>query len=122
MESGTIKTSLNQPLEVGETDHTLENMVVSPTQIRVTVRSKDIDNTFPYKKYALEVAGKTLEGNLWRSPEGEPELTVLRFERPVDLEITKETPITFVAKYKVTQHGSYKITNNKDDKIPLHPI
>ncbi|WP_405174843.1 DUF4179 domain-containing protein [Paenibacillus sp. FSL H8-0261] len=119
MESGTIKTSLNLPLEAGETDYTLENMVVSPTQIRVTVRSKDIDNGFPYKKYALEVAGKTLEGNLWRSPEGEPELTVLRFERPVDLEITKETPITFVAKYKVTQHGSYKITKNNDDKIPL---
>ncbi|WP_313637949.1 DUF4179 domain-containing protein [Paenibacillus sp.] len=119
MESGTIKTSLNLPLEVGETDHTLENMVVSPTQIRVTVRSKDIDNSFPYKKYALEVSGKTLEGKLWSSPEGEPELTVLRFERPVDLEITKETPITFVAKYKVTQHGSYKISNNNDDKIPL---
>ncbi|WP_375103721.1 DUF4179 domain-containing protein [Paenibacillus sp. RS8] len=119
MESGTIKTSLNLPLEVGETDYTLENMIVSPTQIRVTVRSKNIDNSFPYKKYALEVAGKTLEGNLWRSPEGEPELTVLRFERPVDLEITQETPITFVAKYKVTQHGSYKITNNNDDKTPL---
>lgn len=119
MESGTIKTSLNLPLEVDETDYTLENMVVSPTQIRVTVRSKDIDNSFPYKKYALEVTGKTLEGNLWRSPEGKPELTVLRFERPADLEITKETPITFVAKYKVTQHGSYKITKNNDDKIPL---
>lgn len=117
MESGTIKTSLNLPLEKGETDHTLESMIVTPTQIRITARSKDTDHSFPYKKYALEVAGKTLEGNLWRSPEGEPELTVLRFERPADLVITQETPITFVAKYKVTTHGSFKMKN--EDKIPL---
>ncbi|MEK5398784.1 DUF4179 domain-containing protein [Paenibacillus sp. FSL K6-2859] len=119
MESGTINTSLNLPLEEGETDYTLEKMVLTPTQIRITIRSKEKGDNFPYKKSALEVEGKSLEGDFWRSPEGEPELTVLRFERPVDLEITKETPITFVAKYKVTQHGSYKITKNNDDKIPL---
>lgn len=117
MESGTIKTQLNLPLEKGNTDHILEDMIVTPTQIRVTIRSKDVDTSFPYKKYALEVAGKTLEGNLWRSPEGEPELTVLRFERPVDLEIMEGTPISFVAKYKVTTHGSFKMKN--EDKIPL---
>jgi hypothetical protein len=119
MESGTINTSLNLPLEEGETGHTLEKMIVTPTQIRITIRSKEKGNDIPYKKYAIEVAGKTLEGDLWRSPEGEPELTVLRFERPLDLEITEETPITFVATYKVTQHGNYKITKNNDDKIPL---
>lgn len=117
MESGTIKTQLNLPLEKGNTDHTLEDMIVTPTQIRVTIRSKDVDTSFPYKKYALEVAGKTLEGNLWRSPEGERELTVLRFERPADLEITESTPISFVAKYKVTTHGSFKMKN--EDKLPL---
>lgn len=117
MESGTIKTQLNLPLEQGNTDHILEDMIVTPTQIRVTIRSKDVDTSFPYKKYALEVAGKPLEGNLWRSPEGEPELTVLRFERPVDLEITEGTPISFVAKYKVTTHGSFKMKN--EDKLPL---
>ncbi|MEK4462146.1 DUF4179 domain-containing protein [Paenibacillus sp. FSL H8-0315] len=117
MESGTINTSLNLPLEEGEPNYTLEKMVVTPTQIRIAIRSKEKGNNFPYQKSTLEVAGKTLEGNFWRSPEGEPELTVLRFERPVDLEITEETPITFVAKYKVTQHGSYKI--NKDEKTPL---
>lgn len=117
MESGTINTSLNLPLEEGEPNYTLEKMVVTPTQIRIAIRSKEKGTNFPYQKSTLEVAGKTLEGNFWRSPEGEPELTVLRFERPVDLEITEETPITFVAKYKVTQHGSYKI--NKDEKTPL---
>lgn len=117
MESGTIKTALDLPLEVGEKGHTLEKMVVTPTQIRITVRSEEKYASFPYKKYDLEVAGQTLEGSFWGSPEGKPELTVLRFERPFDLVITKDTPITLVAKYKVTEHESDK--NNNDEKTPL---
>ena len=117
MESGTIKTVLDLPLEAGEKEHTLEKMVVTPTQIRITVRSEEKYASFPYKKYDLEVAGRTLEGSFWGSSEGDPALTVLRFERPSDLEITKETPITFVGKYKVTEHESDK--NNNGEKIPL---
>ncbi|WP_339243216.1 DUF4179 domain-containing protein [Paenibacillus sp. FSL F4-0243] len=116
MENGTMSTSLNLPLEVAETDFMLEKLVVTPTQIRVIVRSKDKYYSFPYKKYALEIAGKTIESRSKISPD-EPALTELLFERPFDLEITKGTPITFVAKYKVTQHGSYNMNN--DDKIPL---
>jgi hypothetical protein len=117
MESGTINIALNLPLEADETDYTVEKMVVTPTQIRIAIRSKEVGRNFPYKKYSLEVAGQTLEGHLWASPKGDPELTSLRFERPLDLKVTKETPITFAAKYKVTQHGSFKTKN--DEKIPL---
>ncbi|MFE4711340.1 DUF4179 domain-containing protein [Paenibacillus sp. NPDC056722] len=112
MESGTIKTELNLPLEPGVSDHIIEKMVVTPTQIRVAVRSKvkgfaDI----PYKKMALEVNGRTLEGGLFRSPKDDPYLMNYKFELPSDLVITKETPITFVGKYKVTTH--------EDDKTPV---
>lgn len=118
MESGTITTSLNLPVEVGKADYMLEKLVVTPTQIKVTIRSKDKEDIFPYKKYALEIAGKTVESKFGGFPGGEPKLTVIQFERPFDLEITKDTPITFVAKHKVTQHGSYN-SMNENDKIPL---
>ncbi|MFC3745429.1 DUF4179 domain-containing protein [Paenibacillus sp. GCM10012306] len=112
MESGTIKTALDLPLEAGDYDHIIEKMVVTPTQIRVAVRSKvkgfaDI----PYQKISLEVNGRTLEGWRERSPKDDPNLLSYKFELPSDLVITKETPITFVGKYKVTVH--------EDDKTPV---
>ncbi|WP_438492406.1 DUF4179 domain-containing protein [Paenibacillus sp. IHBB 3054] len=111
MESGTIKTALNAPLEAGDTMHTFEQMVVTPTQIRVTLRAKEKHEQLPYYKYNLEVGGTTLEGSLFRSPNDDPFLTTLGFERPSGLVIDEQTDITFVGKYKVTTH--------EDDKTPL---
>ncbi|KAF6579227.1 DUF4179 domain-containing protein [Paenibacillus sp. EKM212P] len=111
MESGTIKTVLDTPLEKGDPNFTMEHMIVTPTQIRVTVRSKKKFVDIPYQKYSLSVNGKTLEGNRWSPPNSEPYLTTIRFERPSELVITKDTPITFTGKYKVTIHS--------DDKTPL---
>jgi hypothetical protein len=111
MADATIKTALDLPLEAGDTDNTIEQMVVTPTQIRVSVRSKAKFAELPYVKYALEVDGRTLEGGLWSSMSEDRELNTLRFERPADLEITKTTPMTLVGKYKVTRH--------EDDKAPL---
>ncbi|MBE0337790.1 DUF4179 domain-containing protein [Paenibacillus sp. 23TSA30-6] len=110
MESGTIKTVLNVPLEKGNPNFTMEQMVVTPTQIRLTIRGKKKFADIPYQKYFLSVNSKTLEGNKWSSPSSTPDLTTIRFERPSDLVITKDTPITFTGKYKVTIHS--------DDKTP----
>ncbi|MFK4471953.1 hypothetical protein ABH897_001676 [Paenibacillus sp. RC73] len=110
MESGTIKTVLNIPLEKGNPNFIMEQMVVTPTQIRLTIRGKKKFADIPYQKYFLSVNGKTLEGNKWSSPSSTPDLTTLRFERPSDLVIAKDTPITFTGKYKVTIHS--------DDKTP----
>ncbi|MDF9843298.1 MULTISPECIES: DUF4179 domain-containing protein [unclassified Paenibacillus] len=111
MESGTVKTALDLPLEPGDTVNTIENMIVTPTQIRVSIRVNAKYPQIPYHKYALEVGGKTLEGSLYRSPKDDPKLVTLRFERPAELEVTPETPVTFV--------GSYKVTVHEDDKTPL---
>ncbi|KHL94622.1 RNA polymerase sigma factor [Paenibacillus sp. IHB B 3415] len=111
MADATIKTALDLPLEAGDTDNRIEQMVVTPTQIRVSVRSKAKFAELPYVNYTLEVDGRKLEGGAWHSTTGDRELTTLRFERPADLEITKTTPMTLVGKYKVTRHG--------DDKTPL---
>ncbi|NOU83944.1 DUF4179 domain-containing protein [Paenibacillus sp. LMG 31459] len=111
MADATIKTALDLPLEAGDTDNRIEQMVVTPTQIRVSVRSKAKFAELPYVKYALEVDGRKLEGGAWYSTTGDRDLTTLRFERPADLEITKTTSMTLIGKYKVTRH--------EDDKTPL---
>ncbi|WP_025335936.1 hypothetical protein [Paenibacillus sabinae] len=51
----------------------------------------------------MEVGGKTLEGPRYYSIE-DPYQISLRIERPLDLKVTKETPIVFVGKHKVTIH------------------
>ncbi|ETT58917.1 RNA polymerase sigma factor [Paenibacillus sp. FSL R7-277] len=112
MAGATIKTALDLPLEAGNTDNRIEQMVVTPTQVRVSVRSKAKPfSELPYVNYSLEVGGRTLEGGLWYSMSEDKELIAVRFERPSDLEITKDTPMTLVGNYKVIRHG--------DDKKPL---
>ncbi|GGF78448.1 hypothetical protein GCM10010912_24400 [Paenibacillus albidus] len=111
MESGTIKTALDLPLE--EEDIRFEQMVITPTQIRVVIRFKDKPHAqLPYTRNLLEVNGRTLEWTGgWDTPKDDPELRILRYERPADLEITKETPIAYI--------GKYKVTVNEEDKEPL---
>lgn len=111
MESGTIKTALNAPLEAGDTMHRFEQMVITPTQIRVTLRAEEQYKQLPYYKYNLEVGGTVLEGYLHLSPDDDPYLITLKFERPAGLVIDEQTDITFAGKYKVTNHD--------DDKTPL---
>ncbi|UQZ32958.1 RNA polymerase subunit sigma [Paenibacillus sp. PK3_47] len=111
MESGTIKTALNAPLEAGDTMHSFEQMVVTPTQIRVTLKAKEKYKQLPYYKYNLEVGGTVLEGYLYLSPDDDPYLLTLKFERPAGLVIDAQTDITFV--------GKYKVTNHEDDTTPL---
>ncbi|MEK3791892.1 DUF4179 domain-containing protein [Paenibacillus sp. FSL R7-0204] len=111
MAGATMKTSLDLPLEAEDASNRIEQMVVTPTQIRVSIRTKAKFAELPYVNYTLEVGGRKLEGGLWYSTSEDKDLRTLRFERPVDLEITKTTPMTLVGNYKVTRH--------EDDKKPL---
>lgn len=106
MESGTTKTMLNVPLEAGSRDHIIEEMVITPTQIKLNVRSKEQLAQLPYQNYQLEVDGKVLEGAIW--PSSAPDLSVLRFERTAELEISPETPIILIGKHKVVRHEGEK--------------
>lgn len=112
MAGATMKTALNLPLEAGDSLNMIEQMVVTPTQIRVAVRSNtEPFPDLPYVNYTLEVNGQKLDGGLWYTGSEDRKLMTLRFERPANLEITKDTPMTLVGKYKVTVH--------EDDKAPL---
>lgn len=111
MESGTIKTALNVPLETGDTVYTFEKMVVTPTQIRVSVRTEKKFPRLPYHNYGLEISGKRLEGRFFGTAEDDRSLVTIAFERPSGLVIDEQTPVTFTGKYKVTVH--------QDDNEPL---
>ncbi|MHA6530374.1 DUF4179 domain-containing protein [Paenibacillus sp. BAC0078] len=113
MESGTIKKTLNVPLEPGATNNTIEKMVITPTQIRLTLRNegKGFKDQMPYKKSYLLVNGRTLEGGFYESSSVDHRMVTVRFERPSDLVIDGQTPIIYVGKYKVTVHD--------DDKAPI---
>ncbi|OKP69559.1 RNA polymerase subunit sigma [Paenibacillus sp. P3E] len=110
MESGTHIKALQLPLETGDTENTIEKLAVTPTQIRLSVRTegKSFRRQMPYKKYFLEVSGKTLEGKFFGYLKDDPTLLNLRFERPAGLLVDEGTPITFVGKYKVTIHTEDK--------------
>ncbi|QWU15007.1 protein of unknown function [Paenibacillus sophorae] len=122
MQSGTIQTALNLPLEAGDSGSTLEKMVITPTQIRIVIRTREKYQEIPYKKYSLEVGGKTLEGPRYYSPM-DPYRISLRIERPLDLKVTADTPIIFVGKHKVTVHEdkqtSFQLTGISDKKRTL---
>ncbi|AIQ48805.1 RNA polymerase sigma factor [Paenibacillus sp. FSL R7-0273] len=123
MESGTVKTALDLPLEPGDTVNTVENMIITPTQIRVSIRVNSKTPNFSYHKYALDIDGQIVEGARYMSPKDDLALAVIAFERPVNVEIGPETPLTFVGSYKVNVHEEDKeplqLTNISDQKQTL---
>ncbi|MCE3202628.1 DUF4179 domain-containing protein [Paenibacillus sonchi] len=125
MESGTHIQALKLPLETGDTDNTIEKLSVTPTQIRLSIRTegKSFRRQMPYQKYYLEVSGKTLEGRYFGYSKEDSKLLNLRFERPPGLLVNESTPITFVGKYKVTIHTEDKaptlLTNISTEKQTL---
>ncbi|WP_025335937.1 DUF4179 domain-containing protein [Paenibacillus sabinae] len=58
MQSGTLQTALNLPLEAGDNVSTLEKMVITPTQIRLVIRTPEKYQEIPYKNIVWRSAGK----------------------------------------------------------------
>ncbi|MEK4060189.1 MULTISPECIES: DUF4179 domain-containing protein [unclassified Paenibacillus] len=111
MNTGTAKYALNKPLETGSDDITLEQMVVTPTQIRISYRTREAYAHLPYEKLTLEVQGMSLQGELWSTAERDPNKGAIRFERPSGLVMNGKTPVTLT--------GKYKITNHKGERTPI---
>lgn len=116
MLSGTVKRSINVPVEFPIGRMTLEEMVVTPTQIRLkAIHEKYV--RIPYLDFALDVNGTILKGETWSDNESyDPESTTFRFELPPGVKVTEQTPVTFVAKYEVLEH------NDAKDPIKLSDI
>lgn len=109
MLSGTVKRTLNIPIEDSGVSMVLKEMVVTPTQIRIKVTHEKYVR-FPYMNYELEVGGTLLKGGYTYNHD-DPTETTYRFERPPGTQITEGMPMSFVASYQVVEH--------KDAKEPI---
>ncbi|WP_127536514.1 DUF4179 domain-containing protein [Paenibacillus illinoisensis] len=109
METGTVKKEMDIPLQSLDGEARISGLVVTPTQIRVTIDHQEDYYRVPYRTYQLEVGGSMLEGYV--SVEGtlNPNQTELRFEQNVsslmDVSSVANKPITLIAKDRVDEHA-----------------
>ncbi|WP_248927989.1 DUF4179 domain-containing protein [Paenibacillus hamazuiensis] len=120
MLSGTVKHGMNVPVEFPAGRMTLEEMIVTPTQIRI-IASHEKYMRIPYLRFALDVNGTLLDGGTW--PNEDPEKTTFRFELPPGVKVTEQTPVSFAAKYEVLEHKDatepIKLTDIGERKMTL---
>lgn len=118
MLSGTVKRTLNIPIEDSGVSMVLKEMVVTPTQIRIKV-AKEKYSRVPYMNYELEVGDTLLKGGYTYNHD-DPTETTYRFERPPGTQITEGMPMSFVASYQVVEHKDAKdpirLTNISEEK------
>ncbi|MNB68353.1 hypothetical protein D3C75_148610 [compost metagenome] len=127
MEFGTTITPLNVPLEPGNNALKVEKMVVTPTQIRVGIRSSKLPYNFPYQKYRLEIDGRTLEAAPYYSAvQGDLGYRGYQFEMPSDLIIKKDSHIVLVGVFKVNyvedQQTAFRLTGIDEEKRHLNAV
>lgn len=114
MESGTIRRDLNIPLQHQGKQMVLNQMIITPTQVRIKA-SHDKFAVFPFMNYSLLVDGTVLRGGIADSHTN-PEETVFRFEVPPGVRINEHSSITFAAKHERLEHTDAKAP------IPLRQI
>jgi hypothetical protein len=106
MLSGTVKRTINIPLEGSGGRLVVEQMIITPTQIRINASHAKYAR-FPYVNYALDVNGTVINGWEYREKYN-PEETTFRFEIPSGLHVTDQMPISFIAKYESVEHKDAK--------------
>ncbi|WP_341282301.1 DUF4179 domain-containing protein [Paenibacillus sp. FSL H8-0537] len=114
MLSGTIKRDVQVPIDLQQNSFKIDQIVITPTQIRLTTSHEQKYMQYPFQNYKLDVGGTLLEGYLWGG--SEPYNNAIRFERPQGLVISEQTPITLIQSYEVTTH------TDKDAVIHLSDI
>lgn len=107
MLTGTVKRKLNIPVEFPAGRMILEEVIVTPTQIRL-IANHDKYLRIPYLKIALDVNGTIMNGGIGFRETYDPESTTFRFELPPGVHVTEQTPVSLVAKYEVLEHKDAK--------------
>ncbi|SFE13145.1 protein of unknown function [Paenibacillus algorifonticola] len=118
MLSGTIKRDVQVPIDLPQNSFKIDQIVITPTQIRLTTSHEQKYMQYPFQNYELEVGGTLLKGYLWGSSESYD--NAIRFERPQGLVISEQTPITLIQSYEVTKHADkdavIHLSNIKEEK------
>ncbi|RAV22306.1 hypothetical protein DQG23_04990 [Paenibacillus contaminans] len=107
MLSGTVKKELHIPMEHAGTTYMLEQMTATPTQIRITVKREPYAR-FPLLKNFLDIDGTLLRGSEVPKVGDKPEELRYVFELRPGVQVTAETPVTFVAKHEMIEHRDAK--------------
>lgn len=112
LENSTIKEPLNLPVPELMEGSKISNMIITPSEVRLTVTNKEKYTLLPFLDYELEIAGTRLIGGMSYSETSKLN-TELRFEMTqMDLTSIKEHPITLIAKKRVDEH--------KGDQTAIH--
>lgn len=119
MKTGSVKKEMDIPLQSLDGEAKISGVVVTPTQIRLTIDHQEDYYRLPYRTYQLEVDGRLLEGYVSLEGTLDPNQTELRFEQSdsshMDVSSVANKPITFIAKDRVDEHAgdqtSIRLTN-----------
>ena len=97
MEMASFKEVLNIPLDdVMDNGTVINEMTVTPTQIRLNLSNKGKYRTFPYREFQMDVGGTLLKGGLGTFGSNHLEL---RFETAdIDAASLANQPITLILK------------------------
>ncbi|MEO2204355.1 DUF4179 domain-containing protein [Paenibacillus pabuli] len=109
METGTVKKEMDIPLDSTGGEARISGLVMTPTQIRVTIDHQEHYYRLPYRTYQLEVGGRMLEGYVSLEGTLDPNQTELRFEQSdsslMDVSSVANKPMTLIAKDRVDEHA-----------------
>ena len=109
METGTVKKEMDIPLDSTGGEARISGLVMTPTQIRVTIDHQEDYYRLPYRTYQLEVGGRMLEGYVSLEGTLDPNQTELRFEQTdsslMDVSSVANKPMTLIAKDQVDEHA-----------------
>ncbi|MCM3782015.1 DUF4179 domain-containing protein [Neobacillus mesonae] len=112
METGTYKKEVDIPLHSLPEEANISGIVVTPTQIRVTIDHEEDYFRLPYRTYQLEVDGKVMDGYVSVDGTIDPNQTELRFEQSdtllMDVNSLADKPMILIAKNRVDEHEGSK--------------
>lgn len=104
LKTGTVKESLNIPIEELGGGAKISEMIVTPTQVRLLLTHDKQDEGSRYLSYQLDVGGTLLDGGEWYG-DYDPHKTELRFEMTsIDLASMGNKPMTLIGKHRVQGH------------------
>jgi len=101
LKNSSSRDVLNIPLENVPDGTKVQEMTVTPTQIRLLLTSEEKYTHIPYTKYQLAIGGKLLDGGRWEV-ENNPYQTELRFAvAGLSMDTLASEPLTLIAKHRV---------------------
>lgn len=111
MNNSTYKKKLNITVDHANAPFHINELIISPTQIRLLTSHEEKYMRYPFIDFFLEVDGATWQGGEYFDA-SIPQENTLRFERPAGLEITKESSLFLIGRYEVVWHegGEVPIT------------